>query len=163
MLSPEVIEKINQQIGLEFYSAYLYLQFSVEFEKQSLFGFQKWYSVQAAEEVTHAQKFIKYLQDNDADVILPAIKKPDADLSDNGKILQAAFNHELFITKSINDIQVLAGSKDDFRTVHFLDWFHDEQTEDEKNASNLLKQYGMFGNETKGLVVLDEELGQRQE
>ncbi len=163
MLSDEMIRMINEQIGREYYSAYLYLQISIYFEARALFGFERWYKIQAKEECTHAGKFINYLQDNDAPVELPAIDKPVVGFPDNGAPLRKALEHERYITDSINAIAVQAKKDDDFRTAHFLNWFQDEQLEDEKQASDLLKKFQHFGSETKGLVVLDEELGQRND
>ncbi len=163
MLSDTMIRMINEQIGREYYSAYLYLQISIYFEARALFGFESWYKIQAKEECTHAGKFISYLQDNDAAVELPAVDKPEIDFPNNGAPLQKALEHERYITDSINALAEQAKKDNDFRTAHFLNWFQDEQLEDEKQASDLIKKFQHFGSETKGLVVLDDELGRRQD
>lgn len=163
MLKNTIVKLINEQVGKEFYSAYLYLQISIFFEAQALFGFEKWYKIQAKEEITHAEKFIQYLQDNDADVDLPAIDRPPVKFKNNEEALKKALEHERLITESINGIALEAKKANDFRTSHFLNWYHEEQLEDEKNASDRLKEFQRFGSETKGLVTLDEEMGRRED
>lgn len=89
MLNKNVAQLLNKQVNYEFYSAYLYLDFSVFYEEQGLQGFAHWYQVQAQEERDHAMLMIKYLQNNDEKVVLEAIKKPDVTLEQNEDPLQA--------------------------------------------------------------------------
>lgn len=161
MLNKNVAQLLNKQVNYEFYSAYLYLDFSVFYEEQGLQGFAHWYQVQAQEERDHAMLMIKYLQNNDEKVVLEAIKKPDVTLEQNEDPLQAGLEHEQFVTRLIHGIYDAAYSQKDFRTMQFLDWFVKEQGEEETNASDLVKKMQLFGNDPKSLYMLDQELAGR--
>jgi len=161
MLNAKVRELLNDQINKEFYSAYLYLDFSNYYERIGLDGFANWYKVQAQEERDHAMMFYQYLQDNDELVELGAIGKPDKVFADNMGPLQAALEHERYVTALINDIYAAAYEVRDFRTMQFLDWFVKEQGEEEKTASDLITKMELFGNDPKSLYMLNSELGGR--
>ena len=161
MLDKTVAELLNTQINKEFYSAYLYLDFANYYKDAELNGFSNWYKVQAQEERDHAMLFIQYLQNNDAGVTLEAIDKPDKSFEDFRGPLEAGLEHERYVTGLIHVIYDAAYSVKDFRTMQFLDWFVKEQGEEEKNASELLKRYDLFGHDPKGLYMLDSELAAR--
>ena len=161
MLKAKVRELLNDQINKEFYSAYLYLDFSNYYEQLGLDGFANWYKVQAQEERDHAMMFYQYLQDNDELVELGAIDKPDKVFNDNMGPLKAALEHERYVTSLINDIYAAAYDVRDFRTMQFLDWFVKEQGEEEKSASDLITKMELFGNDPKSLYMLNNELGGR--
>ena len=161
MLDKTVAELLNTQINKEFYSAYLYLDFANYYKDAELNGFHNWYQVQAQEERDHAMLFIQYLQNNDAGVTLEAIDKPDKSFEDFRGPLEAGLEHERYVTGLIHVIYDAAYSVKDFRTMQFLDWFVKEQGEEEKNASELLKRFDLFGHDPKGLYMLDSELAAR--
>ena len=161
MLNAKVRELLNDQINKEFYSAYLYLDFSNYYERVGLDGFANWYKVQAQEERDHAMMFYQYLQDHDELVELDAIGKPDKVFNDNMGPLQAALEHERYVTALINNIYGAAYDVRDFRTMQFLDWFVKEQGEEEKTASDLITKMELFGNDPKSLYMLNSELGGR--
>ena len=157
----KVASLLNTQVNKEFYSAYLYLEFSNFYTEQGLAGFANWYKVQAQEERDHAMLMIQYLQNNDCPVTLEAIDKPDAELHDNMDPLKAGFKHEQYVTSLIHTIYEAAYEARDFRTMQYLDWFVKEQGEEETNASELIKKMELFGTDAKGLYMLDAELGSR--
>lgn len=161
MLNAKVRKLLNDQINKEFYSAYLYLDFSNYYERIGLDGFANWYKVQAQEERDHAMMFYQYLQDNDELVELDAIGKPDQVFDDNMGPLKAALEHERYVTALINDIYAAAYDVRDFRTMQFLDWFVKEQGEEEKTAGDLITKMELFGNDPKSLYMLNSELGGR--
>lgn len=161
MLDKKVVELLNQQINKEFYSAYLYLDFSNYCIDQGLDGFGNWYKVQTQEERDHALLFIQYLQNNGEQVVLEAIDKPDIQLADVKTVLEEGLKHEQYVTSLIHNIYDAAYSVKDFRTMQFLDWFVKEQGEEENNAENLVKKYQLFGGDPKSLYMLDNELGAR--
>ena len=161
MLDKKVVELLNQQINKEFYSAYLYLDFSNYCIDQGLDGFGNWYKVQTQEERDHALLFIQYLQNNGEQVVLEAIDKPDIQLADVKTVLEEGLKHEQYVTSLIHNIYDAAYSVKDFRTMQFLDWFVKEQGEEETNAENLVKKYQLFGGDPKSLYMLDNELGAR--
>ena len=129
MLDANVAELLNEQINKEFYSAYLYLDFSNYFEEEGLDGFANWYKVQAQEERDHAMLFLQYLQNNSAKVTLEAIPKPDKELADRLQVLRYGLEHEQYVTSLIHTLYDAAYTVKDFRTMQFLDWFVKEQGE----------------------------------
>ena len=161
MLDANVAELLNVQINKEFYSAYLYLDFSNYFEEEGLDGFANWYKVQAQEERDHAMLFLQYLQNNSAKVTLEAIPKPDKELTDRLQVLRYGLEHEQYVTGLIHTLYDAAYTVKDFRTMQFLDWFVKEQGEEEKNAEDLIKKMELFGTDAKGLYMLNSELAAR--
>ena len=160
-MDKKVKELINDQINKEFYSAYLYLDFSNYYYEEGLNGFGNWYKVQAQEERDHAMLMLQYLQNNGETVTLEAIAKPDVKLSSHLDPLKEGAKHERYVTGLINAIYGAAVEAKDFRTMQFLDWFIKEQGEEEKNADEMIKKYELFGGEAKGLYMLESELAAR--
>ena len=138
MLDKNVSSLLNEQINKEFYSAYLYLDFSNYYNEQGLNGFSNWFSVQAQEERDHAMLFYQYLHNNNEKVTLDAIDAPDKVFTDKKQPLVAGLEHEMYVTSLINDIYAAAYEVKDFRTMQFLDWFVKEQGEEETNAQDLI-------------------------
>ncbi len=156
-MDKKVHELINKQINNEFYSAYLYMSFADYYEEQGLSGYANWYMIQAAEERDHALILRKYLHDHGCKVTLEAIDRPDMEFASNLEPLEAGLNHEKFITDCIHTIYAAAGECKDYRTMRFLDWFVDEQSEEEVNAQDMLDKMKLFGGEAKNLYDLDKE------
>jgi ferritin dps family protein len=148
---------LNQQINKEFYSAYLYLTFADFYEEQGLKGFANWYVIQSQEELAHARILRRYLLDNDWTPTMEAIAKPDLTFSKVVEPIKAAYEHEQFITASINECYAVAQKANDFRTMQLLDWYVKEQGEEEANAADLLKAVELFGGDPKNLYDLDRE------
>ena len=161
MMNEKVHELLNQQINKEFYSAYLYLDFSNYFEDAGLDGFANWYKIQAQEERDHAMLFYQYLQNENQKVTLEAIAKPDKTFSNHMDVLKAGLEHEEYVTSLINDIYAAAYNVKDFRTMQFLDWFVKEQGEEETNANDLITKMELFGSDPKSLYMLNQELAAR--
>ena len=161
MLNAKVHKLLNQQINKEFYSAYLYLDFSNYFKRVGLDGFANWYKIQAEEERDHAMLFYQYLQNENAEVTLEAIAKPDKEFKAHIDVLKAGLEHEIYVTSLINDIYAAAYDVRDFRTMQFLDWFVKEQGEEETNANDLITKMELFGSDPKSLYMLNQELAAR--
>ena len=161
MMNEKVHELLNQQINKEFYSAYVYLDFSNSFEEVGLDGFANWYKIQAQEERDHAMLFYQYLQNENQKVTLEAIAKPDKTFSSHMDVLKAGLEHEEYVTSLINDIYAAAYNVKDFRTMQFLDWFVKEQGEEETNANDLITKMELFGSDPKSLYMLNQELAAR--
>jgi len=161
MLDAKVAELLNVQVNKEFYSAYLYLDFSNYYMDQGLEGFANWYKIQAQEERDHAMLFMQYLQNNGCKVTLEAIDKPDKVFDSFVGPLEAGYEHEQYVTSLIHTIYDAASAVKDFRTMQFLDWFVKEQGEEETNAEGLIKKYSLFGSDPRALYMLDNELGAR--
>jgi len=160
-MNEKIAALLNQQINKELYSAYLYLDMANYFDELDLDGFQNYYTVQAQEERDHAMLFMKYMQINGLKVTLEAIAAPDKEFNAPIDVLEAAAAHEKYVTSLINDIYNEAHVAKDYRTMKFLDWFVDEQMEEEEAAGKLINRFRLFGSDPKGLYLLDQELAAR--
>ena len=161
MLDKKVVELLNQQINKEFYSAYLYLDFSSFYKDKGLDGFANWYQVQAQEERDHAMLFYQYLHNNNVRPVLEAVDKPSVPMENLKDPLEAGLRHEEYVTGLIHNIYAAAQEVRDFRTTQFLDWFVKEQGEEETNANDLIMKMELFGSDPKSLYMLDNELKAR--
>ena len=161
MLDKKVVELLNQQVNKEFYSAYLYLDFSNYYYDHGLEGFGSWFKIQAQEERDHAMLFIQYLQNNGEQIELNTINKPEIDKTSPKPVLAETLKHEQYVTGLIHQLYDAAQTVKDFRTTQFLDWFVKEQGEEENTAENLMKRYELFGDDPKSLYMLDNELRSR--
>ena len=158
MMNPKVRELLNQQINKEFYSAYLYLQFSNYFSSVGLDGFANWYMIQAQEERDHAMLFYQYLQNENQPVTLEAIDRPEKEIACHMDVLKAGLEHEEYVTSLIHAIYDAAHEVKDYRAMQFLDWFVKEQGEEETNANDLISKMELFGGDPKSLYMLNQEL-----
>lgn len=156
-MDAKVYELINDQINKELYSAYLYLSFADYYEEEGLSGYANYFEIQAQEERDHAMIFRNYLHENGEAVKLLAIDMPDKTFANFLEPLEAAMEHEKYVTSLINDIYAAAYDIRDFRTMQMLDWFVKEQGEEEDNARTMIDNYKLFGGDPKGLYALDRE------
>jgi len=161
MMNEKVRALLNDQINKEFYSAYLYLDFSNYFSRVGLDGFANWYKIQAEEERDHALLFYQFLQNENQTVTLEAIPKPDKVINTHMDVLKAGLEHEEYVTSLINAIYDEAHKNKDYRTMQFLDWFVKEQGEEETNANDLISKMELFGSDARGLYLLNQELAAR--
>ena len=161
MMNERVHELLNDQINKEFYSAYLYLDFSNYFKAKGLDGFANWYMIQAQEERDHAMLFYQFLQNEGKKVTLKAIDQPNKELKSDMAVLEAGLEHEKYVTSLIHDIYAEAYAAKDFRTMQFLDWFVKEQGEEETNANDMITKMELFGSDARGLYLLNQELAAR--
>lgn len=160
-MDKQVAALLKDQVNKEFYSSYLYLAYANYYVEKNLDGFAHWFDIQAREELDHALKFLKYLQDNQEAVTLEAIAAPKIDFSDNRQPLVAALEHEKYVTSLINAIFKRAKEADDFRCCQFLEWFIAEQGEEEKNTNDLIAKFDLFGSDPRSLYLLNAELNGR--
>ena len=160
-MDAKVYELLNDQINKELYSAYLYLSFADYYEEEGLEGFANWYEIQAQEERDHALIFRNYLHDNGCQVKLGAIAAPDKTFASYLEPLEAALAHEKYVTSLINDIYAAAHDAKDYRTMKFLDWFIEEQMEEEDTADTMVTKMKLFGANAKALYDLDQECASR--
>ena len=160
-MDQKVAYLLNDQINKEFYSAYLYLDMANFYTRKGLDGFANWYEIQAKEEQDHAMLMYQYLHNNDVEVTLEAIAKPDKAFSTLMDPLKAGLEHEKYVTSLINNIYSAAVAVNDFRTTQFLDWFIKEQGEEEKNSTDLITKMELFGDDARSLYMLNSELAGR--
>ncbi len=162
-LSTKLEKALNNQINLEFNSAYAYLGMAAYFEHANLTGFAKWMKVQSTEELGHANKFFDYVVERGGRVGLQTIEEPKTDYKSALEAFKASLGHEQKVSASICAIYELASSERDFATLSFLKWFLDEQVEEEKNVSEMLAKLEMIGDNRNGLFHLDRHAGKRGE
>lgn len=161
MINKKVSDMLNEQVNLELFSAYLYLEIANYFVDEDLDGFGHWFNLQAQEEMDHARRILNYLQDNEIRIKLKEIGDPTRDYESHIEALEEVLYHEKFITNSIHKIYELAMDEKDFRSMQFLDWFIEEQAEEEATSNMLISKYELFTKDGRGLYALDKEMGQR--
>lgn len=161
MLNKKIEKKINEQINEELFSAYLYLAMSAYCEDINLPGFANWMSVQFEEEQFHAMKFINYINERGGRVELEALEKPQVEWDSMIDVFEATLKHERHITSKINEIVDLAIEERDHATVSFLNWYVDEQVEEEDTAEGILDQLKMINGQGNGMLMLDREMAAR--
>lgn len=162
MLKEEMADALNDQIREELFSAHLYLSMSAYFESIGLKGFAKWMIVQYREETEHAMRIYHYLVSQGARIRLQAIKEPQTDWASPLEVFEATLKHEEHITDCINKLVDIAEEIKDRATNNFLQWFIDEQVEEEENARQIINRLKLVNDNKNGLFMLDKELGQRQ-
>jgi ferritin len=162
MLSKSLQKALNDQVGKEFSSAYLYLSMSAWFQAENLPGCAHWMRLQHQEEAAHALKLFDYLHDREGAVELQAIVQPQAKFGSPLDVFKEALAHERKVTASINQLYGLAQKENDYATQIALQWFVTEQVEEEKNAAGIVEQLKMVGENRIALLMLDRQLGARQ-
>ncbi len=163
MISEPLLNAINDQIEHEFFSAYLYLSMAAYFEAQSLPGFANWMRIQSDEERKHAMKFFDFLVDRNARVVLHAISQPEAEWTSPLDVFEDAYRHEQKVTSLINTLYEIALREKDYATQVMLQWFINEQVEEEKNASYIADLLRMAEDKQGALINLDRHVGKREE
>ena len=161
MISQKITDAINDQIRAEFESAYLYLAMSAYMEGKNFKGIARWLEKQFEEEQEHAEKFMKYLYEQGAPVVLEAIAKPSAEFGAPLDVFKAVLKHEQLVTSRIYKMMDLAKEEKDYASQSMLNWFINEQVEEESAADEIIHKMEFLGNTNSGLYLLDKELGQR--
>ena len=160
-MNEKIYDLINDQINKELYSAYLYLAIADFYKDAGLDGYANFYFIQAEEERDHALIFRKYLLENDYMPKLKPIDAPDKTFNDFLEPLQAAYEHEQYVTGLINNIYKVALEVNDYRACKFLEWFIDEQMEEEDTARDMITKMELFGGSQHSLYELDANLKSR--
>lgn len=161
MLGRKMVDSLNEQINKELYSSYLYLSMAGYAANKGLNGFSNWFTVQVKEELTHAEKFYVYVNQQGGRVILKTIEKPPKDFSSPVDLFKRTLEHEKKVTKLIYNLVNLAKKEGDHATGTFLQWFVTEQVEEEANASENLQKLNMIGKDGNGILLIDSQLAAR--
>jgi len=161
MLSKTIETAINAQITAEFSAAHAYLAISAYFEAQSLPGFATWMRVQSQEESSHAMKLFNYLNDRGGRVVLQALSQPTNDFASPLAAFEQALESECKVTAAINEIYALAIKENDYPTQIMLQWFIEEQVEEEKTAGEIVTTLKRVGDHWNSIIMLDRQLGSR--
>ena len=143
MVSKKMQGALNEQINAELYSAYLYLSMVAYFESVNLPGFATWMRVQTQEELTHAMKIYEFVNECGGRVILKPIAEPPAEWESPLVAFKAAYKHEQKVTGLINNLVNLAIEEKDHASNNFLQWFVDEQVEEEASADEVVQKLKM--------------------
>jgi len=160
-MNKRVADALIKQVNKEFFSAYLYLAMEQHLEADGMSGMANWMHQQFLEEQFHANKMMKYINARGSKVVLEQIDQPKVEWDSIADIFDDVLEHEKSITESINAIQVIAVEENDFATMSFLQWYIDEQIEEEENAEAIIKQISLIGDNGYGLLMLDKEMAQR--
>lgn len=158
MISERILNIINEQINREFYSGYLYLSISAHFREMGLFGFANRTKIQAMEEMEHGMKLFEFIMDRDGEVKLKEINTPTIELGSPLEIYEKIYEHEKYITNAIMDVARFAEDECDRTTLSFIDWYINEQIEEERNALDIVKRLKLFGEDKASLYLMDNEL-----
>ena len=162
MLSERMQETLNQQINIEFSAAYGYLALTAYFEDLDLKGFAHWMRVQHEEELVHAHKVFDFVNDRDGRVTLTAVDTPRASWDSPVDAVAGALEMERANSQQIYKVVETAMDERDHATHAFMQWFVNEQVEEEAQAGSILQQLRLVGDSNNGLFLMDRELGQRQ-
>jgi ferritin len=161
MFSKKIKDAVNDQIQREFESAHIYLSMAAYFDANNLPGFAHWMKVQFQEEQAHAFKFYDFVNDRGGRVMLQPLGQPPVEFESPLDAFEKALAHEEKITGHINDLYALAIEERDFASQPLLQWFVEEQIEEEKNAGDIVDTLKRIGDNYYALLMIDRELGQR--
>jgi len=161
-MNEKLVKEVNLQINRELESAYIYMALSAKCEALNLEGFANWFSVQSDEEVKHAMKFYKHLIDREQKVEFEAIKKPYTTAKTVTEMFKVAYEHEKYITDSIHKLQDVAQEVNDKDIIGLIDWFNNEQIEEEKSTSSVLKKLEFVKEHPGAVMMLDAVVGKRE-
>ncbi len=160
MISKKIIELTNEQIVKEFYASNLYLQMSAWAGEQGYEGSAAFLRQHSSEELSHMIKFFDFLSDKGEMATIASIPAPPNHFENLYQLFQSAYEHELLVTKGINNIVHNSLQEQDYTTFGFLQWFITEQMEEEKLFQSILDRFKIIGTEEKNIFFVDREIGQ---
>ena len=152
MFSKKMLTRLNEQVKNEFHASWLYMAMAFALEDMNLKGFANWFYAQADEEREHAMKIANYIMDQGGQVTLTELPKPKTEYKSVEEIVKGALDHELKVTKQINEIAMMAEKESDLATRQFMAWFIDEQVEEVSSVTNLLEMVKMA--QTPGQLLM---------
>jgi ferritin len=161
MIKDNIQKAINEQINAEMFSSYLYLSMAAYLDSVNLDGAAHWMELQSKEEMGHAMKLYKYLQERGGKVQLMGMEDPKQEWESLLEVFEDAYKHELYITDRINKMVDLAMAENDHATLNMLQWFVDEQVEEEANADKIVQRLRMIGDHVQAIFMMDRALAQR--
>lgn len=158
MLTPAMIDRLNEQINLEIYSCHLYLQMSSWCAHQSLDGCARFLSQHADEEMMHMRRLLNYLHETGALAIIGAMEAPPHHFESLPAMFEKIYAHEQFVTHKINELVHFANTEPDYATLQFLQWYISEQRQEECLFKSILDKIALIGTEGQGLFFIDQEI-----
>ena len=161
MILQKLQDALNDQINKEMYSEYYYLSMASYFNSIGLNGFENFFLVQVEEERFHSMKMYNFLTEKGGRVILKTINEPETEFKSALDVFKLAFEHEKFVSKCINELMDIAIELKDHSAKSFLNWFVDEQVEEEATMDSFLNKLRLINGDGMGLLMLDKELSER--
>ena len=158
MLTKAMLDKLNQQINLEFYSSNLYLQMGAWCNEHGYEGASAFLLRHADEEQQHMQKLFSYVSETGALPILGEIAAPQHEFKSLKEVFELVLEHEKFITEKINQLVEVSFAEKDYSTFNFLQWYVAEQHEEETLFKRILAKFTLVGDDQRGLYYVDKEL-----
>lgn len=158
-MNKKVEKALNEQVNMELGAYYTYLSMSSHFQSTGFPGFAAWMGHHASEEMVHAMKIYDYIHRRNGNVKLMKIDAPQHSWDSPLAAFEDAYKHERKVSTSIDNLVKLAREENDNATESFLQWFVDEQVEEEEIVSNAIDQLKLIGDFGPGLFLLDRELG----
>lgn len=158
MLNKKVIQKLNEQINHEMFASNLYLQMSAWCAAHGFEGAAGFLAEHAQEETEHMQRIFNYMIDSGEQPEVRALEAPNAKYKSLQEVFEKTLEHEIFVTKKINELVGTAMKENDYSAFQFLQWYVAEQHEEEKVFMSILDKFKLLGNDSKGLYFLDQEL-----
>jgi len=158
MLTKKVEKALNEQIGYEGYASSSYLSMASWCEKEGLRGCTAFFYEQAAEEREHMLKLVRYINGAGGHAHVPAIKEPPATYKSIKHIFELSLEQERDVTKQINKLVELTFGAKDFTSYNFLQWYVEEQLEEETLFNSILDIIKLAGKEEKSLLLIDNEI-----
>lgn len=160
MLSKNMIEQLNKQINMEFFSSNLYLQMSAWCENKGFDGAAAFMRTHAVEEMEHMNRLFTYVSETGAMPLLGAIEEPKSDYNSLLELFEYTYEHEQMITRDINKLAHSAFTNQDYSTFNFLQWYVAEQHEEETLFGSIVDKIRLVGNEGRALYLVDKDLAQ---
>ena len=161
MMDAKIEQALNAQINLEFSASYSYLAMALYMDAKHLSGFASWMIKQSDEERAHGRRLLRYMLDRSGNVELESVPKPQVDYGSIIEVFEMSLEQEKSNTVSINKLYALASDLNDYATQAHLQWFLDEQVEEEKSIIDILGRLELAGDDKTALLILDEYLGSR--
>ena len=161
MIKKPLENALNEQINAEFHSAYIYLSMSSYFLSVGLGGYANWMRVQYQEELAHTTRFFDYVNERGGRVKLSPIQEVQVDFSGIVDVFEKTLEHEQIVTGMIDHLMDLSIQESDHATKSFLQWFVDEQVEEEANVEQILNNLKLINGEGQGLLMMDREMQTR--
>jgi len=156
MLTKKIEDLCNRQIEREGYSSNLYLAMASWAETKGMSGIAEWLYAQAEEERAHMLKFFRYVNERNGTAIVPEFKKPPVKYKGIPELFDEVLKHEKFISTSINEVLEAAIAEKDYATVNWIQWFVDEQVEEESSAQMIIDKIKLAGEH--GIYFLDRDI-----
>ncbi len=156
MLSKKLEKVLNQQVEKEGYAANLYLAMASWADGKGLEGISNWFYAQHMEEIQHMLKFIQYINERGGKAVVPSFEQPPMDFKNVKNAFEASLEHEQMVTKSINNIVGICLEEKDFTTHNWIQWFVDEQLEEESSVQSLLDKLDLLGD--GNLYMFDRDI-----